>query len=161
MNEISSNKEGMSVSSANGAAEIPPASGLPSPITAPHANIKQGSKFRGKFPLSCNMCNHVYHLFCLSVMSNGGFLEDGFVPSDRRPGRRSRRHKSSTKSQDGKNQVVASEKDTNNTRPQDSLHTAVGKIFVFGLFFMPFILLFNICNLIRNFQLLTKDVGGA
>lgn len=37
------------------------------------------------------------HLLCCSGFSNGGFLEDGTLTSDRRAGRRSRRQKGSAK----------------------------------------------------------------
>ncbi|KAL5814025.1 hypothetical protein ACOSQ4_024666 [Xanthoceras sorbifolium] len=100
MNEFPSNLEGMPVNGANTAAVIQssPTSGFQSTNTTHHANIKQG-------------------------ISNGGIMEDGFVPSDRRPGRRNRRQRSSTRCQDGRNQAVSSEKETNNGRSHDSLNT--------------------------------------
>ncbi|KAK0588126.1 hypothetical protein LWI29_034754 [Acer saccharum] len=103
MNEFPSNLEGMPVNGANSAAVIQssPTSGFQSTNPTHHANIKQG-------------------------ISNGGIMEDGFVPSDRRPGRKNRRQRSSTRSQDGKSQAVSSEKETNNVKSHESLNAGGG-----------------------------------
>ncbi|KAK4844441.1 hypothetical protein QYF36_020286 [Acer negundo] len=99
INELPSNLEGMPVNGANSAAVIQssPTPGFQSTNTTHHANIKQG-------------------------ISNGGIMEDGFVPSDRRPGRKNRRQRSSTRSQDGKSRAVSSEKETINVRSHESLN---------------------------------------
>ncbi|KAM5570640.1 hypothetical protein ABKV19_011338 [Rosa sericea] len=44
-------------------------------------------------------------------LPNGGILEDGYLPSDRRPGRKNRRQRSSTKVPDGKSQTLLSERE--------------------------------------------------
>lgn len=69
----------------------------------------------------------IIFLYCAGL-PNGGTQEDGFLPSDRRTGRRARRHRSSTRSQDGKSQALSSEKENIEVRPNDSLPAGSGKL---------------------------------
>ncbi|XVF09167.1 hypothetical protein REPUB_Repub07fG0068300 [Reevesia pubescens] len=80
-NRVTNNLDSIPISTANGLA-LP----VTSNTSGTHAKFKQG-------------------------LSNGAVLEDGLFPSDRRTGRRGRRHKSSNKFLDGKYQVVSSEKE--------------------------------------------------
>ncbi|KAJ0106477.1 hypothetical protein Patl1_17879 [Pistacia atlantica] len=101
-NGFPSNSEGVSMSSTNGVSgptKYSSHSSFPNNKTTYDPSIKQG-------------------------IPNGGTPEDGFLPSDRRTGRRGRRQRSFTRSQDGKNQGLSSEKDnTEVTRSRDSLQT--------------------------------------
>jgi len=58
-----------------------------------------------------------FRFLYFTELSTGGSVEGG--PSDRRPGRRSRRQKSSSRSSDGKNQPMLSE--TENTEIGSSM----------------------------------------
>ena len=56
----------------------------------------------------------VLTLYFLSAgLANGGISEDGFLPSDRRTGRKGKRHKHSSKLVNGKCQTMSSEKESN------------------------------------------------
>lgn len=64
--------------------------------------------------------------YCVGL-PNGETPEDGFLPTDRRTGRRGRRHRSSNRSQDWKNQALSSEKENIAVRSDDSHLTGAGK----------------------------------
>ncbi|XP_044484956.1 uncharacterized protein LOC123210576 isoform X3 [Mangifera indica] len=104
-NVFSSNSEGVPMSSTNGVAgptKYSSHSSFQNNNTSHNPNFKQG-------------------------IPNGGTPEDGFLPSDRRSGRRGRRQRSSTRFQDGKNQGLLLEKDNIEvTRSHDSLQTGAG-----------------------------------
>ncbi|XP_024045653.1 uncharacterized protein LOC18048599 isoform X2 [Citrus clementina] len=96
--EFPHNFEGTPVNTANGAAapiRSSPTSSFQNINTAHHLSIKQG-------------------------LPNGETPEDGFLPTDRRTGRRGRRHRSSNRSQDWKNQALSSEKENIAVRSDDS-----------------------------------------
>lgn len=72
-----------------------------------------------------------FHSF--TGLPNGGNLEDGHLPSDRRPGRRNRRQKGGAKSNDGKPQPMSSEKEKSEVvqvRSQDDSHGELTMCFI-------------------------------
>lgn len=93
--------------------------------TSHNPNFKQGSQSYSKLPVDCVVYGDKFIILSYRAgIPNGGTPEDGFLPSDRRSGRRGRRQRSSTRFQDGKNQGLLLEKDNIEvTRSHDSLQT--------------------------------------
>lgn len=72
--------------------------------------------------------------YCVGL-PNGETLEDGFLPTDRRTGRRGRRYRSSSRSQDWKNQALSSEKENIEVRSNDSHLICAGKLYALVMFY--------------------------
>lgn len=90
------------------------------------------NKVRNRMECSLNgvIRGDMFIIFSYCVgLPNGETPKDGFLPTDRRTGRRGRRHRSSTRSQDGKNQALSSEKENIEVRSNDSFLTGAGKLY--------------------------------